>query len=98
MGRPVDLASLKPHTGTHNSGCTECQEFFGAITLDSHSSLGQRVVTMVDVALRGIDDHWNDVILPSFHFCVVDYTLGKDGTSVQCLTSVPVHGQELVGA
>ena len=77
---------------------TECQEFFGAITLDSHAPLGQRIVTMLDVALRGIGDHWNDVILPGFDFCVVENTLGKDRTSVQCLTSVPVHAQELVGA
>jgi Xaa-Pro aminopeptidase len=98
VGKPVDLASLKPYTGTHNSGYTECQEFFGAITLDSHWSLGQRIVTMLDVALRGIGDHWNDVILPGFDYCVVENTLGKDGTSVQCLTSVPVHAQELVGA
>jgi hypothetical protein len=98
VGKPVDLASLKPYTGTHNSGYTECQEFFGAITLDSHSSLGQRIVTMLDVALRGIGDRWDDVILPGFDFCVVENTLDKDGTSVQCLTSVPVHAQELVGA
>jgi Xaa-Pro aminopeptidase len=36
IGKPVDLARQKPYTGTHNSGYTECQEFFGAITLDSH--------------------------------------------------------------
>jgi Xaa-Pro aminopeptidase len=36
IGKRVDLASLKPYTGTHNAGYTECQEFFGAITLDSH--------------------------------------------------------------
>jgi len=53
VGKPVDLASLKPYTGTHNSGYTECQEFFGAITLDSHEPLGNRIVTMLDVALRG---------------------------------------------
>jgi hypothetical protein len=55
-------------------------------------------VTIVDVALRGIGDHWNDVILPGFNYYVVENTLGKDGTSVQCLTSLPVHAQELVGA
>jgi hypothetical protein len=53
---------------------------------------------MLDVALRGIGDRWDDVILPGFDFCVVENTLDKDGTSVQCLTSVPVHAQELVGA
>ena len=98
VGRRVDLASLKPYTGTHNSGYTECQEFFGAITLDSHAALGHRIVTMLDVALRGIADHWSDVILPGFDYCVVENTLGKDGAKVECLTRVPVHAQELVGA
>ena len=97
IGKKIDLASLKPYTGTHNSGYTECQEFFGAKTLDSHEPLGHRIVTMLDVALRGIGDHWNDVILPGFDYCVVENTLGKNGTTVDCLTRVPVHAQELVG-
>jgi Xaa-Pro aminopeptidase len=98
VGKPVDPASLKPYTGTHNSGYTECQEFFGAITLDSHEPLGHRIVTMLDVALRGIADHWNDVIIPGFDFCVVENTLAKDGADVGLLTRVPVHAQELVCA
>ncbi len=96
VGKGIDLASLKPYTGTHNSGYTECQEFFGAITLDSHEPLGRRIVTMLDVALRGIGDHWNDVILPGFDYCVVENTLAKDGPNVNLLTRVPVHAQELV--
>jgi Xaa-Pro aminopeptidase len=98
VGRRIDLAALKPYTGTHNSGYTECQEFFGAITLDSHEPLGRRIVTMLDVALRGIGDHWNDVILPGFDYCVVENTLAKDGGVVECLTRVPIHAQDLVGA
>jgi hypothetical protein len=98
IGKRVDLASLKPYTGTHNSGYTECQEFFGAITLDSQEPLGRRIVTMLDVALRGIGDHWDDVIIPSFDFCVVENTLAKDGPNVRCLNRVPAIAQELVGA
>ncbi len=98
IGKKVDLASLKPYTGTHNSGYTECQEFFGAITLDSHEPLGRQIVTMLDVALRGIGDYWNDVVIPGFDYCVVENTLGKYGTNVEVLTKVPVHVQELVGA
>jgi len=97
IGKRVDLASLKPYTGTHNSGYTECQEFFGAITLDSNEPLGNRIVTMLDVALRGIGDHWNDVILPGFDYCVVENTLGKFGNSVQCFNHIPIHAQEIVG-
>lgn len=97
IGRKVDVALQKPYTGTHNSGYTECQEFFGAITLDSHEPLGNRIVTMLDVALRGIGDRWHDVIIPGFDFCVVENTLGKYGTRVETLTKCPIHVQELVG-
>lgn len=97
VGKTIDLASLKPYTGTHNSGYTECQEFFGAITLDSHEPLGKQIVTMLDVALRGIGDRWDDVILPGFDYCVVENTLGKYGRRVEVLTRVPVHAQDLVG-
>src|SRR6266700_2457654 len=76
IGREINLAQQKPYTGTHNSGYTECQEFFGAITLDSQEPLGHQIVTMLDVALRGIGDRWNDMVLP-VDFVVVENTLGK---------------------
>jgi hypothetical protein len=98
IGKKIDLARQKPYTGTHNSGYTECQEFFGAITLDSHEPLGNQIVTMLDVALRGIGDRWNDVVIPGFDYCVVENTLGKYGPRVETLTKVPIHVQELVGA
>ena len=97
-GKTIDLARQKPYTGTHNSGYTECQEFFGAITLDSHEPLGNQIVTMLDVALRGIGDRWNDVIIPGFDYCVVENTLGKYGARVETLTKLPIHAQELIGA
>jgi hypothetical protein len=97
VGRQIDLASLKPYTGTHNSGYTECQEFFGAITLDSHDPLGRQIVTMLDVALRGIGNYWDDAVIPGFDFCVVENTLGKFGTRVETLTRLPIDVQELVG-
>ena len=98
VGHKVDLARQKPYTGTHNSGYTECQEFFGAITLDSHEPLGRQIVTMLDVAFRGIGDHWNDVVIPGFDYCVVENTLGKYGGRVERLTRLPVRVQHLVGA
>ncbi len=98
VGRKIDAAAQKPYTGTHNSGYTECQEFFGAITLDSHEPLGERIVTMLDVALRGIGDRWNDVVIPGFDYCVVENTLGKYGARVETLTKVPLNVQEFVGS
>ena len=96
MGRPVQLERLKPYTGTHNAGYTECQEFYGAITLDSEEPLGHQIVTMLDVALRGIGNRWDDVVLP-VDFVVVENTLGKFGTRVEEFNRVPRRVQPLVG-
>lgn len=97
VGKAIPLAKLKPYTGTHNSGYTECQEFFGAITLESEAPLGRQIVTMLDVALRGFGNHWNDVIIPGFDYIVVENTLGKFGRKVETLTRLPVNVQSLVG-
>ncbi len=96
-GKSIQLETLKPYTGTHNSGYTECQEFFGAITLDSTEPLGNQIVTMLDVALRGIGDHWNEVILPDLDYLVIENTLGKFGDRVENFSSLPLNVQSLVG-
>ncbi len=96
IGRAVDLVRQKPYTGTHNSGYTECQEFYGAITLDSREPLGRRIVTMLDVAIRGVGNRWDDVIIPGLDYLVVERTLGKDGPEVEVLTKLPVNVQHMV--
>jgi hypothetical protein len=84
------LARMKPYTGTHNSGYTECQEFFGAITLGAEEPLEQQVVTMLDVALRGRGSKWLgeefEQVIPGFDYWVVEDTLGKYGHEVKNLT------------
>ena len=97
IGRRIELERFKPYTGTHNSGYTECQEFYGAITLDSEEPLGKRIVTMLDVALRGFGDHWNDVVIPDLDYILVENTLGKFGKRVETLTNLPINAQHLVG-
>jgi hypothetical protein len=97
VGKPIQLERLKPYTGTHNAGYTECQEFFGAITLDSGEPLGRQIVTMLDVAVRGFGDRWDEVIIPGLDFVVVENTLGKYGPRVEVLNSLPVRVQERVG-
>jgi Xaa-Pro aminopeptidase len=96
LGRAVQLERQKPYTGTHNAGYTECQEFYGAITLDSQEPLGRQIVTMLDVAIRGVGNHWNDVVLP-VDFVVIENTLGKFGTRVEEFNQVPRRAQSLVG-
>jgi hypothetical protein len=84
------LARMKPYTGTHNSGYTECQEFYGAITLESETPSDNQVVTMLDVALRGRGSRWLgeefEQIIPGFDYWVVEDTLGKYGNKVKNLT------------
>lgn len=97
LGKPIDLAMLKPYTGTHNSGYTECQEFYGAITLNSKEPLGHRIVTMLDVAARGFGSSWDEVIIPEFDYVLVEKTLGKFGNKVEVFNDLPVRVQHLVG-
>jgi hypothetical protein len=96
-GKDIHLEQLKPYTGTHNAGYTECQEFYGAITLDSTAPLGHQIVTMLDVAVRGIGDHWDDVILPGLDYICIENTLGKFGKRVENFNALPLNVQGLVG-
>ncbi len=98
IGKPIDLAMLKPYTGTHNSGYTECQEFYGAITLNSEEPMGNQIVTMLDVAARGFGNTWNDVIIPEFDYILVEKTLGKFGKKVEVFNQLPIRVQHLVGS
>ncbi|MEG1814161.1 MAG: M24 family metallopeptidase, partial [Clostridia bacterium] len=97
IGKRVALSQLKPYTGTHNAGYTECQEFYGAITLDSVEPLGSQIVTMLDVAVRGFANHWNDIVIPGMDYVLVEKTLGKFGTRVEVLNKLPISVQHLVG-
>jgi Xaa-Pro aminopeptidase len=97
IGKKIDLAKQKPYTGTHNAGYTECQEFFGAITMNSHEPLGNQIVTMLDVAIRGVGNKWNDIVIPGLDFLVVEKTLGKFGKEVHVLNELPINVQHLVG-
>jgi Xaa-Pro aminopeptidase len=97
IGKTVDMTTLKPYTGTHNAGYTECQEFYGAITLNSNEPLGSQIVTMLDVAVRGFGNHWNDVIIPGLDYVLVEKTLGKYGHDVKVLNQLPISVQHFVG-
>ncbi|MDD2455935.1 MAG: M24 family metallopeptidase [Kiritimatiellae bacterium] len=96
-GKPIDMVRLKPYTGTHNAGYTECQEFYGAITLNSEEPLGNRIVTMLDVAVRGYSKDWNDVVIPGLDYILVEKTLGKFGRKVEVFNRLPINVQHLVG-
>ena len=97
LGKQIDLVRQKPYTGTHNGGYTECQEFYGAITLNSEEPLGEQIVTMLDVAVRGVGNMWNDVVIPGMDYVLVEKTLGKFGERVDVLNELPINLQRYVG-
>ena len=96
-GKKIDMSMQKPYTGTHNGGYTECQEFYGAITLESREPLGEQIVTMLDVAVRGYGNFWNDIVIPGLDYILVEKTLGKYGKHVEVLNKLPINVQHLVG-
>lgn len=96
-GIEVDLARQKPYTGVHNAGYTEAYEFYGAITLQSENPLGNQIVNMLDIAIRGIGNRWDEVKIPGLDYVVVEKTLGKYGKDVRVLNKLPVNVQHLVG-
>lgn len=98
LGKQIQMERLKPYTGTHNAGYTECQEFYGAITLNSSEPLGRQIVIMLDVAIRGISDYWDDVIIPGMDFVVIENTCGKFGPKLEEFNKLPRNVQALVGA
>ena len=96
-GRPIDLVKQKPYTSVHNGGYTECQEFYGAIPLKSEAPLGRQIVNMLDVALRGGGNYWDDLVIPGLEYVVIENTLGKVGPKVECFSRLPANAQSLVG-
>jgi hypothetical protein len=97
IGRQIDLSKQKPYTTFHNSGYTEYAEFYGAITLKSNGLLGNQIINMCDMAIRGIGNYWNDVIIPGLDYLVVEKTIGKYGRNVKVLNDLPVSVQHFVG-
>ncbi|MDD5623058.1 MAG: M24 family metallopeptidase [Actinomycetota bacterium] len=97
IGKKIDLIKQKPYTGTHNGGYTECQEFYGAITLNSNEPLGHNIVTMLDVAIKGTGNKFNEIIIPNLDYLVIERTLEKSGPDVEVLTKLPINVQHLIG-
>jgi Xaa-Pro aminopeptidase len=97
IGKSIDLAKQKPYTTVHNGGYTEYAEFYGAITLNSNEPLGNKVVNMVDMAIRGIGNYWDDIVIPGLDYIVVEKTLGKSGSEVKVYNDLPINIQHFVG-
>jgi len=97
VGHAVNMPNQKPYSSVHNGGYTECQEFYGAVTLGSKEPLGHHIVNMLDVALRGCGSRWDEIVIPDLDFVIVENTYSKSGSRLQCLSSLPEDCQPLVG-
>lgn len=79
----------------HNTGCSECQEGYGAVTPYSSDPLGQNVVLMIDVAFLGFDDKGNKVF--PVEYAVIEDCFWKEGCEVGVYNRLPLRVQELAG-
>jgi hypothetical protein len=53
---------------------------------------------MLDVAIRGFGDHWDEVILPDLDYIVIENTLGKFGKNVEVFNQLPLNVQSLASS
>jgi len=85
----------EPYTFIHNTGCSECQEGYGAVTPYTENPLGERVALMIDVALLGFIKRGE----PLFHvlYAVIEDSLWKRGPEIGVYNRLPLNVQPLVG-
>lgn len=88
---------LKGYVTSHNSGYTECQEFYGALSCQFNESCAQQLVMMMDVGVKGFRDTWDDNVIDGLDYLVIEKTMGKFGKRVEVLNKLPLDLQYLVG-
>jgi len=86
---------IEPYTFIHNTGCSECQEGYGAVTPHTQAPLGHRVALMIDVALLGFRRRGEAL----FHvpYGVVEDAFWKMDSRVGVYNRLPLRAQDLVG-
>jgi len=52
---------------------------------------------MMDMAVRGIGNNWNDIVIPGLDYLVVERTMGKYGNEAMVLNELPESVQHFVG-
>lgn len=85
----------EPYTFIHNTGCSECQEGYGAVTPWSEAALGRRVALMIDAAFLGSDDA-NRLIFP-VEYAVIEDAFWKIRKAVGVYNRMPLDVQDFVG-
>ncbi len=89
------ITPLEPYTFIHNTGCSECQEGYGAVTPYTDYPLGKQVLLMIDTALLGFEERGE----PTFEvlYAVVEDAFWKKGRQVGVFNRLPLNVQHLVG-
>jgi len=85
----------EPYTFIHNTGCSECQEGFGAVTPYTHEPLGKNVALMIDVAFVGFDEK-NDLVFP-VEYAVIEDSFWKKGRKIGLYNKMPLCVQDFIG-
>jgi Xaa-Pro aminopeptidase len=89
------LSPREPYTFIHNTGCSECQEGYGAVTPYTTEPLGMNVALMIDVALLGFDDQ-GQLVFP-VEYAVIEDSFWKRGKQIGVYNQMPLNVQDLVG-
>ena len=92
-GKPTGVK--EPYSFVHNTGCSECQEGFGAVTGWFDDPMGKRVALMIDCALLGFEVHGQPIF--DCVYGVVEDAFWKNGRKAGVYNRMPINVQHLVG-
>ena len=89
------LTPREPYTFIHNTGCSECQEGYGAVTPYSDNLLGKNAALMIDVAFMGFDEGHN-LVFP-IEYAVIEDSFWKKVKEIGVYNRMPLAVQNFVG-
>jgi Xaa-Pro aminopeptidase len=89
------MTPREPYTFIHNTGCSECQEGFGAVTPFTDEPLGKNAALMIDVAFMGFDER-KELVFP-VEYAVIEDAFWKKGKAIGVYNRLPLSVQDLVG-
>jgi Xaa-Pro aminopeptidase len=89
------MSPREPYTFIHNTGCSECQEGYGAVTPFVDKPLGKNVALMIDVAFMGFDAQ-GKLAFP-IEYAVIEDCFWKRGKKIGVYNKIPLNVQALVG-
>jgi len=87
---------IEPYTFIHNTGCSECQEGYGAVTPYTTQPLGNQVALMIDVALLGFRQRKKPLFETIYD--VIEDAFWKKGREVGVYNQLPLNVEHLVGS